>query len=96
MCPKKPTFALLYDFDKTLCTKDMQEYSFIPDVNMTPEAFWQAANTLAREQKMDGILAYMYVMTGTYCPQTHPSGRFCGNGAGSGILSRCCGILPAH
>ena len=62
MCLKKPTFALLYDFDKTLCTKDMQEYSFIPDVNMTPEAFWQAANTLAREQKMDGILAYMYVM----------------------------------
>ncbi len=62
MCVKKPVFALLYDFDKTLCTKDMQEYSFIPDVNMTPQDFWNTANTLACKQKMDGILAYMYVM----------------------------------
>ena len=62
MCANKPVFALLYDFDKTLCTKDMQEYSFIPDVNMTPEDFWKSANTLACERKMDGVLAYLYVM----------------------------------
>lgn len=52
----------MYDFDKTLCTKDMQEYSFIPKVNMEAKEFWDEANKLAREQKMDGILAYMYVM----------------------------------
>ncbi len=59
---KRPVVALMYDFDKTLCTKDMQEYSFIPNVGMTAQEFWNEANTLAREKKMDGILAYMYVM----------------------------------
>ncbi len=59
---KRPVVALMYDFDKTLCTKDMQEYSFIPNVGMTARDFWDVANSLAREKKMDGILAYMYVM----------------------------------
>ena len=26
----KPIVAFLYDFDKTLCTTDMQNYAFIP------------------------------------------------------------------
>ena len=26
----KPIIALLYDFDKTLCTTDMEDYAFIP------------------------------------------------------------------
>ena len=26
--------AIMYDFDKTLCTKDMQEYAFIPSVGL--------------------------------------------------------------
>ena len=56
------TLALMYDFDRTLCTKDMQEYSFIPNVNMTPEEFWRQANGLAAERKMDRVLAYMYLM----------------------------------
>ena len=60
--PPRPVAALLYDFDKTLCTKDMQEYTFIPNVGMTPEAFWKEANDLAREQQMDGVLAYLHVM----------------------------------
>ncbi len=58
----EPVVALMYDFDKTLCTKDMQEYTFIPNVGMTPGEFWTESNTLAKERKMDGILAYMYVM----------------------------------
>ena len=62
MRKNKATFALMYDFDKTLCTKDMQEYGFIPNVNMTASEFWNESNTLAREKKMDGILAYMHVM----------------------------------
>lgn len=62
MRKNKPTLALMYDFDKTLCTKDMQAYSFIPNVNMKTKDFWNESNTLATEKKMDGILAYMYVM----------------------------------
>ena len=62
MKKNKPIIALMYDFDKTLCTKDMQEYTFIPNVGMTPSEFWAESNTLAKEKKMDGILAYMHVM----------------------------------
>ena len=54
--------ALLYDFDKTLCTKDMQEYTFIPKLHMTASEFWTEATKLANETKMDRILAYMYLM----------------------------------
>jgi len=52
----------MYDFDKTLCTKDMQEYTFIPNVGMTVQDFWHESNSLAEEKKMDRILAYMRVM----------------------------------
>ena len=52
----------MYDFDKTLCTKDMQEYSFIPNVRMKPIEFWTESNALAKEKKMDRVLAYMYLM----------------------------------
>ena len=59
---KKPIIAFLYDFDKTLCTTDMQEYSFIPDLGYTPAEFWTIANELGRRSHMDGLLAYMYTM----------------------------------
>ena len=60
--PVKPVIALLYDFDKTLSPKDMQEYGFIPSVNMRPEEFWAEADALAKKNKMDSVLAYMYLM----------------------------------
>lgn len=50
----------MYDFDKTLSTKDMQDFAFIPSLGMKSSEFWQEANDFGREQKMDGILAYMY------------------------------------
>lgn len=62
MRKRRSTIALMYDFDKTLCTKDMQEYTFIPNVGMTSSEFWQESNTLAKDNKMDSILAYMHVM----------------------------------
>lgn len=62
MAGKKTIIALMYDFDKTLCTKDMQEYAFIPNVGMTANAFWSESNSLANTEKMDQILAYMYLM----------------------------------
>lgn len=58
----QPIVAFLYDFDKTLCTTDMQDYAFIPSLGMTPQAFWREANTFGRENHADGILAYMYTM----------------------------------
>ena len=54
--------AIMYDFDKTLCTKDMQEYTFIPNLGIKPEAFWQDANELREKSKMDQVLTYMYLM----------------------------------
>ena len=58
----KPIIALLYDFDKTLCTTDMQDYAFIPSLGYTPAEFWGRANAFGWENRMDGLLAYMYTM----------------------------------
>ncbi len=57
-----PIVAFLYDFDKTLCTTDMQDYAFIPSLGMTPAEFWALANGFGRQHRIDGILAYMYTM----------------------------------
>ena len=57
-----PKIALMYDFDKTLCGKDMQEYSFIPSVGMSSEEFWDEANRISVKSNMDRILAYMLLM----------------------------------
>ena len=54
--------AIMYDFDKTLCTKDMQEYTFIPNLGIKPEDFWTDANKLREKSKMDQVLTYMYLM----------------------------------
>ena len=59
---EQPIVAILYDFDKTLCTQDMQNYGFIPSLGMVPEDFWRLANSFGWREKMDGILAYMYTM----------------------------------
>ncbi len=59
---QKTIIALMYDFDKTLCEKDMQEYSFIPSLGMNAEEFWGEANRIATKSNMDKILAYMYLM----------------------------------
>ena len=59
---KRPIIAFLYDFDKTLCTTDMQDYAFIPSLGYTPGEFWGIANSFGRKNRMDGLLAYMYTM----------------------------------
>ena len=58
----KPVIAIMYDFDKTLCTKDMQGYGFIPSLGITEEEFWNYANEIGHKEHMDSILAYMYAM----------------------------------
>ncbi len=59
---EKPIIAFLYDFDKTLCTTDMEDYTFIPSLGMTPAEFWAKANRFGHAKGMDGILAYMFTM----------------------------------
>ena len=54
--------AIMYDFDRTLSTRDMQDYSFIPSLGMTDAEFWSFTNEFGTAQQMDSILAYMYAM----------------------------------
>ena len=56
----KPIIAIMYDFDKTLCTKDMQNYRFIPSMGIKVSEFWDFTNEVQRREKMDSVLAYMY------------------------------------
>lgn len=59
---KRPVVALLYDFDKTLCNEDMQNYAFIPDLDMTPTEFWSETSKFGEKENMEKVLAYMYMM----------------------------------
>ena len=59
---KKPVIAIMYDFDKTLCTNDMQNYEFIPSLGIPVEEFWAEVNKTSKENNMDGLLCYMYMM----------------------------------
>jgi len=58
----RPIVALIYDFDKTLCPKDMQEYTVLPDINIQPGDFWGACQEFTRKNQMDGVLTYLYLM----------------------------------
>ena len=62
MSKEKIIVAMMYDFDKTLCTKDMQEYTFIPGLKMKAKEFWDKTQEFRKSQKMDAVLAYMYQM----------------------------------
>ena len=59
---KRPILAIMYDFDHTLSPRDMQEYGFIPDLGMEADAFWHKCVTAMKQNQMDQILAYMYMM----------------------------------
>lgn len=58
----KPIVAIMYDFDKTLSTTDMQNYSFIPNLGLTPEEFWQSTTEFTDKTGVERILSYMYMM----------------------------------
>lgn len=58
----KPIIAFMYDFDKTLSTTDMQNYSFIPNLGMTPDEFWNATGEFSKENEVERVLSYMYMM----------------------------------
>ena len=58
----KPIIAILYDFDKTLCTTDMQEYDFIKNLDMNSNDFWGEAANITKIHEVEKVLAYMFVM----------------------------------
>ena len=59
---EKPILAMMYDFDRTLSPRDMEEYAFIPGLGMSAAEFWSKCNETAVKYEMDGILAYMLMM----------------------------------
>ena len=65
--------AIVYDFDKTLCTKDMQEYSLIPSLGYdSPRVFWDEVTELTVRYRMDGISAYLYQLQKKFTEQGSP------------------------
>ena len=54
--------AFIYDFDGTLAHGNIQEYNFIPALNMTSDEFWNEVETLKINNNMENVLAYMYLM----------------------------------
>ncbi len=59
---KKPTVALIYDFDGTLSPGNMQEFGFIQAIGQTPEEFWGKSNAVPEGQEVSSILSYMKLM----------------------------------
>lgn len=62
---KKNKLAIMYDFDKTLSTNNMQEYVFIPEIEKKREKgynFWNKVTAMRKENNADEILTYMYYM----------------------------------
>ena len=58
----KPIVALMYDFDKTLSPKNMQDYGFMEGLGMSADEFWAECTKLTKANNMDSILSYMYMM----------------------------------
>lgn len=62
MVRKKPTVALIYDFDGTLSPGNMQEFGFIQAIGKTPKEFWELSNVNPQGQEVNSILSYMKLM----------------------------------
>ena len=59
---KRPTVALIYDFDGTLSPGNMQEFGFIQAIGKTPDEFWRQSNQVPDGQEVSSILSYMKLM----------------------------------
>ena len=55
--------ALIYDFDKTLSPKNMQEFHYISSLGYkNPKDFWKKCGELTDKNNMDSNLSYMLIM----------------------------------
>ena len=62
MAKKHTPFVIAYDFDGTLAPGNMQEYDFIPALEIKIKDFWSKVGEEARRHDADGILTYMHLM----------------------------------
>lgn len=62
---KKVKVAFIYDFDETLSTTYMQDYSLIPSFGMKPETFWKHANQWSVDNGADQVTGTMYYIQKT-------------------------------
>lgn len=60
--PDKNTIALIYDFDGTLSPRNMQEYAFLPKIDIDPKNFWQEVARLSTEREAEPLITYMHLM----------------------------------
>ncbi|MFR9621064.1 MAG: HAD family hydrolase [Rikenellaceae bacterium] len=56
---KHSTIAIVYDFDGTLSPGNMQEFHFIPNLQIPINQFWDEANALSIDNNADSVLCYM-------------------------------------
>ena len=54
--------AIVYDFDKTLSTDDMQAFGFIQGLDMQVNDFWDRCAEFSEENQVESVLTYMYLM----------------------------------
>ncbi|MFV0626341.1 MAG: haloacid dehalogenase-like hydrolase [Alphaproteobacteria bacterium] len=62
---KKVKIGLIYDFDGTLSTTDMQSYTLIPEFGIKPETFWKNANQWSVDHGADQVTGSMYYIQKT-------------------------------
>ena len=60
---KRPTVALIYDFDGTLSPANMQEFGLLQAFDKDPALFWQKSNRMSTDNDASEILCYMKTMT---------------------------------
>lgn len=60
---KQHTIAIVYDFDGTLSPQPMQEYTVLPELGVSPQAFWDECQREAKKYNADAMLTYMRLLT---------------------------------
>ena len=59
---KEKVLAIIYDFDKTLATKDMQNFKFIENLGMSNAEFWEKTGQFSKDHHCERTLAYLFMM----------------------------------
>ncbi len=62
MAARKPIIAICYDFDGTLAHGNIQENSFLPELNIESDDFWDDVSKNTKDHNADRILTYMHLM----------------------------------
>ena len=62
MRAKRPTVALIYDFDGTLSPGNMQEFGFIKALGQNSKEFWEKNAKLSFDNDASPVLCYMNLM----------------------------------